>query len=351
MEKTRCAETTSPAMANTRTDEELIQELAQGGQDSLGPLYARYAGAIFRIAEQSLDRAAAEEIVQDVFLAIWRSAMTFDAQQGAFRPWLFQLAHWKILNELRRRRRRPAEHYTRDDEEDLFADLADRGAGPEERAWRREHRQIVHSALESLPARQREAVRMAFLEDMTQEQVAHALDVPLGTAKTRIRSGLQVLRTNLAPMAASLLGLGLAVVGFRYVQSQVALNRDERALTLVTTSDLAPFRLTPAATVTAAQLPASAHANYRGRPGTSLAVLTAEGLPVPPAGRAYQAWVRHGQSWTAIGMLQPEADGTARLIAENDVLATPPDAVEITAEQGSGSQAPSDSVLLAWVTP
>jgi hypothetical protein len=50
-------------------------------------------------------------------------------------------------------------------------------------------------------------------------------------------------------------------------------------------------------------------------------------------------------------MLQPEADGTARLIAENDVLATPPDAVEITAEQGSGSQAPSDSVLLAWVTP
>jgi hypothetical protein len=194
-------------------------------------------------------------------------------------------------------------------------------------------------------------VRMAFLEDMTQEQVAHALDVPLGTAKTRIRSGLQILRTNLAPMAASLLGLGLAVVGFRYVQTQVALDRDERALTLVTTSDLAPFRLTPAATVTAAQLPASAHANYRARPGTSLAVLTAEELPTLPAGRAYQAWVRHGQTWTAIGMLQPDAEGTARLIADHEVLATPPDAVEITVEQGSGSQAPSDTVLLAWVTP
>jgi RNA polymerase sigma-70 factor, ECF subfamily len=338
-------------MAKTRTDEELIQELAMGDQDSLGPLYARYAGAIFRIAEQSLDRAAAEEIVQDVFLAIWRSAMTFDAQQGAFRPWLFQLAHWKILNELRRRRRRPTEHHTTDDEEDLFADLADRAAGPEERAWRREHRQIVQSALESLPARQRDAVRMAFLEDMTQEQVAHALDVPLGTAKTRIRSGLQILRTNLAPMAASLLALGLTVVGFRYVQSQLALEREERALTLVTTSDLAPFRLTPAATAAAAQLPASAHANYRGWPGTSLAVLTAEGLPMPPAGRAYQAWVRHGQTWTAIGVLEPDAEGTARLIAENEVLATPPAAVEITLEQGSASQAPSDAVLLAWVTP
>jgi RNA polymerase sigma factor (sigma-70 family) len=329
-----------------RTDEELLAELAQGDQEVLGPLYARYAGAIFRLAEHSLDRAAAEEIVQEVFLAVWRSARTFDPQQGPFRPWLFQLAHWKILNELRRRRRRPAEERA-GDEEDVFARLADGEPGPEEHAWQREHGRIVQSALESLPARQRQALTLAFLEGMTHEQVAHALDVPLGTAKTRIRSGLQLLRTNLAPMAASLLGLGLAVVGFRYVQSQAAYDRDERALSLVTTSDLVPARLTPAS----AQVPPQAHANYRGRAGTALAVLTTESLPPPPAGRVYEAWVRHGETWTALGLVQPNSDGAARLIVENAALAALPDAVEITLEPASGSQSPSSEVLLAWSAP
>ncbi len=332
---------------STRTDEELMLELSRGGQESIAPLYSRYAATIFRIAEHSLDRAASEEIVQEVFLAMWRSATTFDPQQGAFRPWLFQLAHWKILNELRRRRRRPAQQYGNDAEEDLFADLPAGEPGPEERAWRKEHEQIVKSALESLPARQRQAVTMAFLEEMTHEQVAHALDVPLGTAKTRIRAGLQSLRINLAPMAASLLGLGLALVGFRYAQSQAAYDRDERALTLVTTSDLVPFRLTPASP----QVPAGAHANYRGRLGTALAVVTAEGLPAPSAGRTYQVWVRHGEAWTAIGMLKPDDDGTARLIAENASLAVPPDAIEVTSELEAGSHGPSDVIVLSWSAP
>jgi RNA polymerase sigma-70 factor (ECF subfamily) len=332
---------------SARSDEELILELAVGGQESLGPLYTRYAKTVFRLAEHSLDRAAAEEIVQDVFLAIWRSAPTFDPRQGAFRPWLFQLAHWKILNELRRRRRRPAEQYGDAEEEDVFAQVADREPGPEERAWQKEHGQIMQSALESLPARQREAVTMAFLEDMTHQEVAQALDVPLGTAKTRIRSGLQILRTSLAPIAASLFGLGLAIVGFRYVQSQAAYDRDERALNLVTTSDLVPLRLTPAS----AQVPAAAHANYRSRAGTPLAVLTTESLSAAPPGRAYQAWVRHGDTWTSLGLLQPNADGTARLIAENAALTVSPNVVEITLEPQSGSQTPSGPVLLSWTTP
>src|SRR5438128_12436033 len=110
---------------------------------------------------------------------------------------------------------------------------------------------------------------MAFLVDMTHEQVARALDLPLGTVKTRIRSGLHILKMQLAPIAASLLGLVLALVGFRYVQSQMAYERDERALSLVTTSELVPLRLTPAT----ADVPAGAHANYRGRTGNNVAVL------------------------------------------------------------------------------
>jgi len=336
-----------PAPVTERTDDELMRDLAHGQQEALGPLYSRYAALVFHLAHQSLDRPAAEEIVQEVFLTIWRGAASFDPAQGGFRPWLLRLAHWKILNELRRRRRRPSEEKDDASDEDRVQQLADLEPGPEEHAWQSEHGKIVHSALEALPPKQRQAVAMAFLEDMTHEQVARALDVPLGTAKTRIRSGLQILRMQLAPIAASLLGLGLALVGFRYVQSQMAYERDERALDQVTTSDVVPLRLTPAT----ADVPAGAHANYRGRAGGNLAVLSVEALPSPPPGRTYQAWVRHGTRWTSLGEFAMRSDGTARLIAESAELASPPDQVEITLEPGGGAQAPGGPVILSWPAP
>src|SRR5216683_6184291 len=238
-----------------RTDEELMLELAHGRHEALGSLYSRHSRLVFYLALQSLERPAAEELVQEVFLTIWRGASAFDPEQGSFRPWLLRLAHWRILNELRRRHRGPQVQRNVDEEDELFQHVLDQEPGPEERAFQKEHRRIVDSALEALPPKQREAVALAFLEDMTHEQVARALDVPLGTAKTRIRSGLQILRMQLAPIAASLLGLGLALVGFRYVQSQMAFERDERALDQVTTSELVPLRLTPAT----AAVPSGAH--------------------------------------------------------------------------------------------
>jgi RNA polymerase sigma-70 factor, ECF subfamily len=325
-----------------RTDEELMCDLASGRQEALGPLYTRYASLVFGIGVQSLDRAAAEELVQEVFLTIWRGAGSFDETQGAFRPWLLRLTHWKILNELRSRRRRPATAH--DEEQDPLQAVVDSGPGPEERAWQSEHETIVKSALADLPPKQRQAIALAFLEDMTHEQVARALDVPLGTAKTRIRSGLQLLRTSLAPMAASLLGLALAVLGFRYVQDQITLDRDARAVQLLATSELVPLRLTPVTS----SVPAGAHANYRGRVGNELAVLSTELLPQPEAGTTYQGWARHADQWTSLGTFRTDANGLAQVIAENPALATPPDAVEITLEPSSGSASPGGQVVLSW---
>src|SRR5215467_11917674 len=283
-----------------RSDEELMAELARGQQEALGPLYSRYASLVFQIGVQSLDRAAAEELVQEVFLSIWRGAGSFDPNQGAFRPWLLRLTHWKILNELRRRRRRPS---TAADDDDPLEQVVDRAPGPEERAWQTEHEHIVKSALEALPPKQRQAIALAFLEDMTHEQVARTLDVPLGTAKTRIRSGLQILRSHLAPMAASLLAVAFAVVGVRLVQTQVALERDQRAIAMVTTSEVVPLRLTPAPG--SSGVPAGAHANYRSRDGVDVGVLSTELLPPAPSGQTYQAWVRHGTTWTSLGTFVP----------------------------------------------
>ena len=332
----------------SRTDEELVVQLAHGQHEALGALYSRYAALVFHLAAHSLDRGVAEEIVQEVFLTVWRSAHAFDPAQGAFRPWLMRQAHWRILNELRRRKRRPQER-TGDsaDHDEPFQELPDQEPGPEERAWQEEHGRILRSALQALPPKQRQAVALAFLEDLTHEQVAQALDVPLGTAKTRIRSGLITLRLRLAPMAASLLGVALAVVGIRYAQTQAVYQRDERALDLVTNSTVVPRRLTPVS----ADVPANAHANYRGREGSRLMVLTVEALPGLPNDRAYQAWVRHADRWTSLGTFTPDADGGARLIAEDAALASPPDAVEITVEPAAGSQAPSGPVVLLWPGP
>src|SRR6202163_780372 len=133
-----------------RADEELMRALARGQQEALGPLYSRYASLVFHLCVQSLDRPAAEELVQEVFLTIWRGAASFDPSQGAFRPWLLRLTHWKILNELRRRRRRPAEEKRTEDDPEPFDYVADEEPGPEERAWQSEHERIVKSALEAL---------------------------------------------------------------------------------------------------------------------------------------------------------------------------------------------------------
>ncbi len=321
-----------------------MRDLANGQQDALGPLYGRYASLVFQIGAQSLDRTAAEELVQEVFLTIWRGAANFDPSQGAFRPWLLRLTHWKILNELRRRRRRPSTAAMEDDADEPLDEVVDRQPGPEERVWQTEHENIVKSALASLPPKQRQAIALAFLEDMTHEQVARTLDVPLGTAKTRIRSGLQIMRAHLAPMAASLLAIALAVIGFRLVQSQGSLERQQRVIAMVTTSDLVPMRLTPAT----ASVPAAAHANYRGRAGIDLAVLSTEFLPAAPSGETYQAWVRHGDAWTSLGTFAPAPDGSAQVIAEDASLTTPPDAIEVTLEPTSGSRTPTGQVILTW---
>src|SRR5436305_12496434 len=89
------------------SDAELMRRVADGSEESLGLLYRRFARLIVGLASQSLDRAAAEDIVQDVFLAVWRNAARFDPERGSVRAWILQIAHFRLLNELRRQSRQP----------------------------------------------------------------------------------------------------------------------------------------------------------------------------------------------------------------------------------------------------
>ncbi|HLW60207.1 MAG TPA: sigma-70 family RNA polymerase sigma factor [bacterium] len=325
------------------SDEDLMRLLAAGRQDALGPLYGRYASRIFSLAAQTVDRVSAEEIVQDVFLAVWRKAGTFSPERGAFRPWVFQIAHFRILNELRRRSRQP--RLDEDPDGQRLAQVPDPAPEPGEVVRREAERAIVRDALEALPPTQRQAVDLAFFENLTHEQVAAELRLPLGTAKTRIRAGLQKLRAGLSPAVTALvvgaLGLG-TLLGIRVHDDQVARGRDARALALLTSSETVAVRLEPAPGV-----PARTHAVYRGQAGVGIAVLTFEEFAPPPAGETYQAWVRHGDRWTSLGTARLDAGGDARLIVEGPELAVPPDAIEVTREPAGGRRAPSGSVVVS----
>ena len=331
-----------PSREDGSGDAELMREIAGGSAEALRLLHRRFAPLILRIAVQTLDRAAAEDLLQEVFLAVWRNAGRFDPERGTARSWILQIAHFRLLNELRHRSRQP--EITPDPDGLLLSGLAASDPEPEEAAWRHDRRAVLAAALEDLPPAQREALGLAFVHDLTHEGVAAELGLPLGTTKTRIRTGLQRLRSTLGPQWAALATLALLVaVGIRYGSEHATLARYDRALSMVTSSDSVNLRL-----AAAPGMPDATHARYRARPGVAIAVVTFSAFPPAPAGRIYQAWARHGATWTSLGTVQPDGGGSGRLIAEDGTLAALPDELTVTIEPRAGSVAPSGRTVVAW---
>jgi RNA polymerase sigma-70 factor (ECF subfamily) len=328
------------------SDEELMRRLAAGQQDALGPLHGRYAPLVYNLASQTLGRSGAEEIVQDVFVAVWRKAGSFDPGRGTFRAWVMRIAQLRVLNELRRRGRRP--HVEPDTQGLHLANVTEPGPGPEEAAWLDHRRKIVRAAVDSLPPPQRQALRLAFLEDLTHRQIAEFLDLPMGTTKTRIRAALQRLRGHLAPLLAAgflLAGL-LGTALFRDGMWNAIVRRDQAALRLVTSSDVVPRRLSAAAGT-----PVETHGNYRGRPDVAMAVTTFSRLRPAPAGRVYRAWGMFGGRWHLLGTVTPDAGGSDLLISEGSHLATPPTDVRVTLEPAGAPTEPTGPPVMVWPSP
>jgi len=324
-----------------RSDADLMRQVAGGSESALDALHGRFARPVFALAVQALDRAAAEDIVQDVFLVVWRKADRFDPERGTVRSWLLQIAHNRVLNELRRRSRQPE---LEPDGDVRLGEIESRDPGPAERVVEQRRRELVTEALGELPDPQREALDLAYFDDLTHQQVATRLDLPLGTAKTRIRTGLQKLRTTLLLRVASFAALGLLLaLGLRSWRMDSTIARQDRALSMLTASDSVNLRLGPAPGI-----PEATHARYRGRAGSETAVVTLSSFPSLASGETYQVWVRHGAAWTSVGTMRPDAAGSARLVAEAPVLATLPDAVTVTIEPAGGSATPGSRVVAAW---
>jgi len=173
------------------SDEALLALASRNDEAALGELYDRYGRVAYGLALRVLrDRALAEDAVQEAFLAVWRSAGTFLAEQGKPSTWILTLVHRRAVDLVRREERRRAEPL------DELAQPT--GEATDEEAWLRAQRQVVQEALRKLPAEQREALELAYYGGFTQSELAERLGQPLGTIKSRMFTGLKRLRELLA---------------------------------------------------------------------------------------------------------------------------------------------------------
>jgi RNA polymerase sigma-70 factor (ECF subfamily) len=170
------------------TDEDLLVRVAEGDRDAFGDLYQRYSRPVLGLALRRLgDRGTAEDAVQEAFSSVWRAARSYKPERGPVAPWLYAVARNAIADRGRARVDLPAEP----------TDTISDEAGPAERAeqswvaWR------VHRALEELPETERTVVELAYWSELSQSEIAEFLGIPLGTVKTRTRSGLRRLSEEL----------------------------------------------------------------------------------------------------------------------------------------------------------
>lgn len=180
------------------TDAHLVQRLVEGDHRALDEVYARYARPAFALARRiTVDDGFAEDVVQEVFLALWRDADRYDAAKGGFASWLLSMVHHRSVDavrreeSMRRRRDKAAEESAAE-----FA-LTPEVAAVDNQVLSRLQGERVRGALQTLPAPQREALTLAYFGGYTQREVASLTDTPLGTVKTRMLTGMRRLRERL----------------------------------------------------------------------------------------------------------------------------------------------------------
>ena len=173
-------------------DVELLKAVARKNESALAGLYERYRLILFGLIMRILNnREEAEDVLQEVFIQVWRKAANFDETRGRPFTWLVTLARSRAIDRLRSlaARERVAVAGSRDE----TAEVSDAALD----AFRSEQRGLVKSALDQLPEEQKHALVLAYFEGLTQTEIAARLGAPLGTIKTRMRAGLMRLREQL----------------------------------------------------------------------------------------------------------------------------------------------------------
>jgi RNA polymerase sigma-70 factor, ECF subfamily len=177
-------------------DSELIERIRKGERAAFMQFYDRFSPLLFSVAARVLsDRKEAEDVLQEVMLAIWNKSGDYDPALGRLSSWAVVLTRNRALDRLRARTRR----LRLIEEVALMTDAPDDGAGASagDVIHGRERAEKLRSALTELPPDQRTAIELAFFAGLSQSDIATRLTLPLGTVKARIRRGMLRLRERL----------------------------------------------------------------------------------------------------------------------------------------------------------
>jgi RNA polymerase sigma factor (sigma-70 family) len=175
-------------------DAALVTAVVAGDAAALEELYGRYGRSCYALARRVVaDEQLAQDVVQEVFLALWRDASRFDGARGGFSTWLLSMTHHKAVDCVRReegmRRRRNAVEQLEAAEPPVPA--------PDDEVWASVRGERVREALHRLPPAQREALVLAYFGGYTQREIAGLTTTPLGTVKTRMLAGMRRMREGL----------------------------------------------------------------------------------------------------------------------------------------------------------
>lgn len=180
-------------------DEELMRRLSYRDLSAYKTLFSRYGNMVYSTALRVLrDPQLAEDMVQEIFLRLWRKPESYAATRGKFSTWLTSVSRNRAVDEVRSRNRR-YRHETASPEEQEREFPGPDSDDPALNAELADQRRLILVALSALPLDQRKTIEMAYFGGLTQQEIAEQLNQPLGTVKTRIRLGMQKLRAALTP--------------------------------------------------------------------------------------------------------------------------------------------------------
>lgn len=175
-------------------DRALVARVTEGDGGALEALYARYGRACYGLARRILtDEQLAADVVQEVFLTVWRDASKFDASRGGFSSWLLSMTHHKAVDAVRREEN----HRKRRSAAELLEERPADTPQVDDEVWSTIRGERVRAAMQLLPHAQREALVLAYFGGYTQREIAGITDTPLGTVKTRMLMGMRRLKEGL----------------------------------------------------------------------------------------------------------------------------------------------------------
>jgi RNA polymerase sigma-70 factor, ECF subfamily len=173
------------------TEIELLQRVQAGDEDALLRLHSQFANLVFSVAYRVLnDQMAAGEVTQDTFMRLWNKSYSYDPEKGRFTTWLLTVTRRLAIDLLRSRQRREPKSgmLFMDEDPGLWENILTADGSSD-------LRRTLKSALRQLPSDQSELIELVYFYGMSHTDVAETFSIPLGTVKTRIRLGMQKLRS------------------------------------------------------------------------------------------------------------------------------------------------------------